>query len=274
MKIATWNVNSIRARITNFMDWIKIDDPDLVLLQELKCTEEQFPFFEFETLGYNINVVGQKGRNGVAIFSKYRMFDISKSLPTYNIVDEDDTARYIEAYIDYNGKVIKIISVYVPNGSPTVEETRQGVDDLTKTDTFYNKMKFIDRLKIKMKETIKNNEIAFFCGDYNICPNLYIDVYTPKKDGVISCTQNERDKFQELLDVGMNDIWRTMNPDLHEYSWWGYRPYQMFEKNQGYRLDAILTTPEATKLVKSCYINKKIRAQTTPSDHAPMICEI
>ena len=136
-------------------------------------------------------------------------------------------------------------------------------------------MIFCDRLKMKLKESIDNNEIAIYGGDYNICPNLYMDVYSPSKDGVITCTEQERQKFREFLETGVKDIWRDLNPDFKEFSWWGYRPYTMWEKNQGYRLDALLTTPEATKLVKASKIfSKETRGKEKASDHAPITCEV
>ncbi len=274
MKIATWNVNSIRARILNFIDWVREANPDVVLLQELKCTDNEFPYSEADSLGYNIEVFGEKGRNGVAILSKFRLYDVVKGLPLYGIVESDSESRYLEACVDYKGKVIKLISVYVPNGGPSVVDARNGISDVTATKNFAMKMKFEDRLRKKLEETVKNNEIAFFGGDYNVCPNLYMDVYSPKKDGSITCTEQERQKFKELLSSGVVDIWRELNPELQEYTWWGYRPYTMFEKNQGYRLDAILTTPEASKLVKGCEIYREVRGKEKASDHVPMMCEL
>ena len=272
MKIATWNVNSIRSRINNFLEFIKIENPDVILLQELKCLQDQFPFFEFDYLKYNIEIVAEKGRNGVAILSKYKLYDIQKKMPINDNIG--DSARYIEGYIDINDKTIKVSSIYVPNGAPTVLDEKKGYSDITKTETFKKKMIFEDNLKKVFENSIKNNEIAFYGGDYNVCPNLNMDVYSPKKDGTITNTEEERQKFKELLNTGMIDIWRKKNINLKEYSWWGYRPYTMFEQNQGYRLDAFLITPNTENLVIDCYINKDIRKQEKPSDHAPIICKI
>lgn len=274
MKIATWNVNSIRARIPNFLNWVKEEDPDIILLQELKCTSDQFPYLELESLNYNVEILGEKARNGVAILSKYRLYDVVKELPTYGIVESDNEARYIEAMLDYNGKPLKVVSVYVPNGGPSVMDVKNNIKDITKTEKFDLKMKFEDRLKLKFQEFIDNDETVFIGGDYNVCPNLYIDVYTPKKDGSITNTEQERQKFRELLEIGMCDVWRYLNPDLQDYTWWGYRPYFMWEKNQGYRLDAILTTPSAKNMVKSCKICRDVRSAEKASDHVPMVCEI
>lgn len=273
LKIATWNVNSIRARLDRFIEWVKEENPDVLLLQELKCTDEQFPFFELECLNYNIATSGQKARNGVAILSKYPLYDINKRLPLYDLVEVDEDARYIEAYFDYNNKVIKVASIYVPNGGPTVLELQNQIKDYTLTESFDKKMKFYERLKLHFTNDIKNSEIAFFGADYNTCPTLF-DMYSVKKDGDICCYYKEREKFQQFIDIGMSDIWRKLNPDIQEYSWWNYR-MNGWAKNQGLRLDAILTTPEATKLVQNCKIySKETRGKEKASDHVPMMCEI
>lgn len=265
IKISTWNVNSIRSRIINLKNWVKESKPDIILLQELKCLDEQFPHLELADLNYNIVLKGQKSYNGVAIMSKFPLYDVVYDLPLYNISENDLESRYIEARCDINGKSLKISSVYVPNGGTTEE-----VEDITETEKFYNKMRFYKRLQKKFEEDIKNKENAIYGGDFNVCPNLYIDVYSPKKDGSITCHFKERDTFQNLLDVGINDVFRNKNKDLMEFSWWGYRPITMFEKNQGYRLDAILTNKFTNDYVVDCYIEKYVRGQNKPSDHAPM----
>lgn len=271
MRISTWNVNSIRARIPNLLNWIKKTNQDIILLQELKCTDDQFPLLELSNLNYNIIFKGQKSYNGVAILSKYKLYDVMYNLPTYDIIDNDNESRYIEAKFDINGKTVRIASIYVPNGSPASDFTG---DDVTETERFYNKMRFYDRLEKLFKESIKNDDIAFFGGDFNVCPILEKDVYSIKKDGVITCNKKERDKFKKFLDIGMHDTFRELNEDIVEFSWWGYRPFSMFEKNQGFRLDAILTTTNSFKLVKDCFIEKEIRGTERPSDHAPMSCII
>jgi exodeoxyribonuclease-3 len=265
IKISTWNVNSIRARIFNLIDWLKNTNPDVVLLQELKCADEQFPILELSNLNYNIIFKGQKSYNGVAIMSKFPLYDTNYNLPTYNIVENDKDSRYIEARFDHNGTTFKVSSVYVPNGGTTEE-----VDDITETEKFYSKIKFYRRLKQKFDEDIKNQENVIYGGDFNVCPNLYMDVYSVKKDGSITCHAKERTEFAEFLKIGMHDVFREKNKDLMEFTWWGYRPFSMFEKNQGFRIDAILTNDISNKYVKDCFIEREIRKQERPSDHAPM----
>lgn len=272
LKIATWNINSIRARISVILSWLRKENPDILLVQELKCENSQFPFFEFESLGYNIEIAGQKARNGVAIFSKYPLYNVNKSLPLFDLINEDNDARYIEAYIDYNKQSIKVASVYVPNGGPTVAELKN-LTSVTDTETFRKKMMFYDRLNLLFQENIKHNEFAIFGGDYNVCPNLYMDVHSLKKDGSITCTKQEREKFQSFLNADMCDIWRELNKDLRDYSWYGYRPYYMWEKRLGYRIDSLLVTPKIKQLITKCDIYSiGVRDQEKASDHVPMMC--
>lgn len=274
MKIATWNVNSIRARIENFLQWVNEENPDIILLQEIRCTNEQFPYSAFDDLNYNIEVLGEKSRNGVAIFSKFKIYDVVNKLPLYNMVDKDDSSRYLEASIDYGGKVIKIASIYVPNGGPSAIDIKNDIKDYTTTDNFNFKMKFDDRLNKRFQQSIKDGEIGIFAGDFNVCPNLYMDVYSVDKDGSITCTEQERQKFEIFIESGMTDVWRDRNKELRDYTWWGYRPYYMWEKNYGYRLDAIMATPNANKIIEDCKICREVRAQDKASDHVPMVCEI
>jgi exodeoxyribonuclease-3 len=201
--------------------------------------------------------------------SKFPLYDVKYDLPTYGIVEVDNEARYLEARFDFGGESFKIASIYVPNGGTTEE-----VEDVTETEKFYNKIKFYRRLRCKFQEDIKNQENAIYGGDFNVCPNLYIDVYSIKKDGDITCNIKERQEFEEFLKIGMHDVFREKNRDLMEFTWWGYRPFNMFQKNQGYRLDAILTNEISNKYIKSCAVEKKIREQERPSDHAPLSCEL
>lgn len=267
IKIATWNVNSIRSRILNLKNYTNSANPDIILLQELKCTEEQFPSSEFSNFNYNIILKGQKAYNGVAIMSKFPLYDICNELPLYNLTDEDNDSRYIEARFDYNGKTFKVASVYVPNG-----DTSENVKDATETEKFYNKIKFYKRLKQHFLNDIKNDEFSIYGGDFNTCPEL-IDMYSIKKDGDICCNIKERIEFKEFINIGMCDIFRNFNKDIIEFSWWGYRA-KSWEKNQGLRLDALLVHKNNINKIKDCKIDKNIRAEEHPSDHVPMHCII
>lgn len=274
MRIATWNVNSLRARLPNLTSWVGAQRPDILLLQELKCTEQQFPSSELADLGYNIEIFGQKARNGVAIFSKFPLWGVSRGLSVEKSGSPSEDARYLEANFDYGGLTIGVASIYVPNGGPSVLDIRGGMDDVRSTENFQGKMDFFDRLGARFRESLGRGEIALFGGDYNVCPNLQMDVYSQKKDGSITCTEEERQKFKCLLATGVRDVWRDLNPQLREYSWWGYRPYYMWEKNQGFRLDAILASPRAACAVRGCRIHSEVRGEEKASDHAPIICEL
>ena len=271
IKIATWNVNSIRSRIQNILKWIKISKPDILLLQELKCTNENFPYLEFESLGYNIEVVGQKAYNGVAIFSKFRLDGVIKSLPLYDIEKENDNeARYIEALINADGNVFTIASVYVPNGT---ECNLKNGEKLDETEKFYHKLRFYERIKERFKIALHNDEKLIMGGDFNTCPEL-IDMYSIKKDGDICCHKNERAKLREILNLGIFDVFRKFHVEHDVFSWWRYRSGG-WEKNEGLRLDLFLSTPNLIDYIVSSNIeSKETRGEIKPSDHSPVVCEI
>lgn len=273
LKIITWNVNSIRSRLENVRTYIELCKPDILLLQELKCTEEQFPFEYFDDLNYNIVVKAQKTYNSVAIFSKFPLYAVEKELPLYDIDTEDNEARYIEACFDYDNKQFKVASIYVPNGGPNADDIRNDVKDLTTTERFDYKIKFYRRLLKHFDLAIKNKENVFFGGDFNTCPEI-IDMYSVKKDGDICCHYKERDEFVKFIKLGMVDTYRYLNPTKQEFSWWNYRANGWL-KNQGLRLDVILSTPESLKLVKKCEIHAiETRGKDKPSDHVPVYVEL
>lgn len=159
IKIATWNVNSIRSRIPNVLKWLETSKPDILLLQELKCTNENFPYSEFENLGYNIEVVGQKAYNVVAIFSRFKLDEVVKFLPLYNIErEEDKEARYIETLVNIDGNVFSIASVYLPNGTECNPDNLEKLDEREK---FYRKLRFYERLREGFKIALHNGEKLF-----------------------------------------------------------------------------------------------------------------
>jgi exodeoxyribonuclease-3 len=270
IKIATWNVNSIRSRLPNFKEWVEDSKPDIVCIQELKCEENTFPKEEIEDLGFNIAMNLQKTYNGVAILSKFPMEDIFKDLPNYRIDGDDEEKRYIEAVVNVNKKAIRIASIYVPNGAQMEMAPGQEVNQ---TERFHYKMKFFDRLKKRFEEILKYDEIGFFCGDYNVCPEIF-DMYSPKKDGDVTCHIDERKKFRAFLNIGMVDTFRAKNPNKQEFTWWDYRT-KGWENSRGLRLDHILSTPLGIDKVKSCDIeSKETRGKDKPSDHAPVVCVV
>jgi len=271
IKVATWNVNSIRSRIVNLVDWIKISNPDIILLQELKCLTDQFPYIDLEGLGYNIEVLGQKAYNGVAILSKFRIDEVAKTLPLYNIEKiPDNDSRYLEVLLNINKTVVKIASAYIPNGT---DLNPGNTIPLDKTEKFFHKLRFYERIRERFKEALKKDEYFIMGGDFNTCPEL-IDMYSIKKDGDICCHKDERTKIREILNLGIHDVLRDFHKENDIFSWWRYRSFG-WEKNQGLRLDLILATPNLIDKITSCDIeSKETRGKERPSDHAPVVCEI
>lgn len=259
LSIATWNVNSIRSRLQHLLEWLRSDKaPDIVCLQELKVEDHGFPAMEIEELGYNIAIHGQKSYNGVGILSKYSLEDVVRGLPGN---DGDDHARYIEALACVNSTVVRVASVYVPNG--------QAVD----SDKFAYKMRFFDLLKARMAHLLTLDEMTVIGGDYNIAP-YPIDVYDPAKlDGTVCYHPLERDKIRTIMHLGYYDAFRTLHPEKQEFSWWDYRGAS-WKMNQGMRIDHLLLSPPAVDRLNICGTLLDMRAAEKASDHTPVICTL
>lgn len=251
MKIVAWNVNSVRARLENVMEWIKGHQPDVLLLQEIKCQEETFPREAIEDLGYNIAIHGQKTFNGVAILSKFPIEDVVRNIPTF----EDEQARYIEAVT--NG--VRVASVYVPNGQ-TVG-----------SDKYAYKLIFLEKLRLHLAAVLNYEEAFVIGGDYNIAPTD-LDVAKPEQwREEILCSTAERNAYAALLNLGYSDSFRIDHPTDKLFSWWDYRSGS-WEKNDGLRIDHLLLSPQATDRLKKTGIEKDARGKEKASDHAPVWC--
>lgn len=259
IKIATWNVNSVRSRLAHLIDYLRSDKaPDILLLQEIKCVTEKFPYLEIEDLGYNVVAQGQKTYNGVAIISKYPIEDVVNKLPAE---DSDEQARYIEALISTGSTPLRVASVYVPNGN------------MVGSEKFQYKMRFLDRLYNHAKELLSYNEALIIAGDYNIAPEA-IDVHDPEKlEGTICYHIDERKKFRELESLGLTDIYRLLHPNKTQYSWWDYRA-GAWSQNKGYRIDHLMLSPEALDICKDSDVDLEPRDKEKPSDHTPVWCEV
>jgi len=254
MKIVTWNVNSVNARLPNITRWIAANDPDVVLLQELKCMDDGFPTEAFEELGYNVAVFGQKSWNGVAILSKHDIEDIKKGLDGD---DTDEQSRYIEATI--NG--CRIAGLYLPNGNP--------ID----TEKYPYKLKWMDRLYARAQEMLELNIPVIMGGDYNIIPEDR-DCYDPHAwAGDALFKLESRQKFRALEHLGYTEAYRALNDNKVEYSFWDYQRGS-WQKGNGIRIDHFLLSPEATDRLKNCTIDKMPRGEDKASDHVPVILEI
>tara|TARA_B110000211_G_scaffold219568_1_gene265455 strand:+ start:710 stop:1486 length:777 start_codon:yes stop_codon:yes gene_type:complete len=253
MKIISWNVNSVRARIENILTYIKDSNPDILFLQEIKTQNENFPFETFKNIGYHSYVFGQKSYNGVAFLSKSKIEDINNNF----IKDKLKQSRIITGEISIKKKKIKLINIYVPNGNP--------VD----TDKYDYKKNWLTLFIKAIKNELSSNSNIIISGDFNVIPEE-IDVYDAsryEKDALFKL--EIRKKYRELLNLGFNDIYRYFNKSKEEYTFWDYFAGS-WQKNYGMRIDHFLISKNLVENVQSININKKPRAKTKPSDHTPI----
>jgi exodeoxyribonuclease III len=257
MKISSWNVNSVRARSSNIINYLKLSKPDILMIQEIKTEKENFPFEEFKTLGYNSYVFGQKAYNGVAFLSKKNINKINLKF----INDTKNQSRIIEGEIKSNSTIIKLINIYVPNGNPI------------NTDKFIYKKEWFSLFIKKIKETLLKNKNIIIGGDFNVIPNE-IDVFDYKRYENDALFKLEiRKKFRELINLGFCDIYRHLHKDKQEYTFWDYMAGS-WQKNYGMRIDHFLVSNHLLDKIKNVSINKKPRSNIKPSDHTPIELEI
>jgi len=257
MKIATWNVNSIRARINNIKKYLKSSSPDIVFFQEIKTEEYSYPFNEIDKLGYISYVNGQKSYNGVSILSKKKLSQINKVLPG----DKIKQSRLISAKIKIRNKDVEIINIYVPNGNPV------------NTEKYIYKLNWIDLFIKEIKKKLTNNIQLIIAGDFNIIPEEK-DVYAPEKYLDDALFRLEvRKKYRTLINLGLHDVFRNFNKNKGCYTFWDYMQGS-WQKNNGLRIDHILVSNNLIDLIKKIEIKKNIRNQIKPSDHVPVECVI
>ena len=250
MKIATWNVNSIRVRLQQVLDWLALEQPEILCLQEIKITNELFPVDPFEALGYQVMVSGQKTYNGVAILSRYDSTEVLEGFPDY---DAQGQKRLIAATV---GK-IRVVNVYVPNGS---------APDSPK---FTYKLEFINQLRNYLQKLHLNEEHLVLVGDFNIAPEAR-DVYDPEAmEGEIGFHPEERSALAELKDWGFEDVFRRHHEEGGLYSWWDYRA-AAFRRDMGLRIDHIWATPALSALSVDSGMDKTQRSLPQPPDHIPV----
>jgi exodeoxyribonuclease-3 len=263
MKIASFNVNSINARLPRILEWFDKAKPDVAVLQEIKCVDEKFPASEFEDRGYNIHVHGQKTYNGVALLSKFPFEEAKKGLPGD---DADDHARYIEAVVTPKGeKPVRVIGIYAPNGNPAPGPK------------FDYKLKWLKRLKKHIAELLALEEAMVIAGDYNVIPQAE-DVYNPKaweKDALF--LPESRAALREILNLGLTDAIRQIHPTKTLYTFWDYQG-GAWEKDHGLRIDHILLSPQAADRLKDAGVDRVERGRSSgeakPSDHVPVWVEL
>jgi exodeoxyribonuclease III len=258
MKIATWNVNSLKARLPLVLDYLRAAKPDVALLQETKCTDDSFPALELEELGYTIARHGQKTYNGVAILSKYPLEDVLSGLPGD---PADDQARYIEAVIHAPGRPVRVASIYVPNGNPP------------DTPKFDYKLAWLRRLRTHAKHLLAFEEALVLGGDMNVILSDD-DVHDPRAwEGDALFRPESIGALRTILNLGMADAYRACHTEPHRYTFWDYQA-GAWAKDHGIRIDYLLLSPQATDRLAACAIDKQVRGWEKPSDHVPVWAEI
>ncbi|MDC3347831.1 exodeoxyribonuclease III [Paracoccaceae bacterium] len=254
MRIASFNINGVKARLPALLQWLEEASPDVALLQEIKSVDEGFPREPIEDLGYNIETHGQKGFNGVAILSKRPIEDVSRGLPGD---PEDEQARWIEATISGETRAVRVCGLYLPNGNPTPGPK------------YDYKLAWMERLQARAEELIASEEIALMAGDYNVIPQAE-DVHNPDQwTGDALYLPQTRAAWRRLLALGYTEAFRALNTAPLNYTFWDYQA-GAWNKNNGIRIDHFLLTPPAADLLLDCQIDKKPRAGEKPSDHTPI----
>jgi len=259
MKIATWNVNSVKARLDTVSTWLAQAAPDIVCLQEIKTTDEGFPSDVFEGLGYNAVMHGQKSYNGVAILSKRPAEDVVKGLPES---DGDDHARYIEAVFSTDkGGIVRVASIYAPNGNPPG------------TERFDYKLAWLERLNRHAARLLALEEPLILCGDYNVIPTAD-DCHDPKAWAGDALFQPEtRAAYRRICNLGLSDAFRACHAEPRRYTFWDYQAGS-WTKDHGIRIDHMLLSPQAADCLLDCVIDRHVRGWEKPSDHVPVLCQL
>ena len=262
MKIATFNINGIKARAQALPDWLDEAQPDVVVLQEIKSVDEAFPREIFEERGYNVETHGQKSFNGVAILSKLPLEDVRRGLPGD---DSDEQARWIEATV-VGKQAIRICGLYLPNGNP-VELEADGSP--VAGGKYAYKLAWMERLKARAQALMAGEMPALMAGDYNIIPQAE-DAKRPEvwvEDALFR--PESRAAFQRIVNLGFTEAFRARHQGPGHYSFWDYQA-GAWNRNDGIRIDHFLLTPQAADLLLDCQIDKDVRGREKPSDHVPV----
>lgn len=257
MKIASFNINGIKARLPALLDWLKEASPDVALLQEIKSIDENFPREPIEDLGYTVETHGQKGFNGVAILSKLPLEDVSRGLPGD---DEDEQARWIEATV-MGETAVRVCGLYLPNGNPVPGPK------------YDYKLAWMDRLHARAQDLLALEEPALMAGDYNIIPQAE-DAKRPDdwRDDALFMLES-RTAYRKILNLGFTEALRSRNIAPETYTFWDYQA-GAWNKNDGIRIDHFLLTPQCADLLNDCQIDKDVRDREKPSDHVPIWVEL
>lgn len=254
MKIATWNINGVKARLETVLAWLKEAEPEIACLQEIKSVDENFPREAIEELGYNIETHGQKSFNGVALLSKRPLEDVQRRLPGD---DSDEQARFIEGTVSTDDGAVRVGCLYLPNGNPLG------------TEKFPYKLGWMDRLIAHAKLRLDDEIPYLLLGDYNVIPDP-VDAKNPENWGNDALFQPEsRQKFRTLTHLGFTEAVRACTDAPETFTFWDYQA-GAWQKNNGIRIDHILLSPQASDLMAGCGIDKHVRGWEKPSDHVPV----
>ena len=254
MRIATWNVNSIKQRLDGALAWLAERQPDIVCMQETKCVDDAFPREPFELLGYNVAVHGQKTFNGVALLSKFPFDEVTVGLPGDHT---DDHARFMEAVISTASGAMRVATIYLPNGNPP------------DTDKYPYKLGWMKRLLAYARERLTLGEPLILAGDYNVIPAA-ADASNPEAwAGDALFLPQTRLAFQSLINLGLTDAVRATTDEAGVYTFWDYQA-GAWQKNRGIRIDHLLLSPEAADCLAEAGIDRHVRSWEKPSDHVPV----
>ena len=258
MKITTWNINGVKARLESALTYLRQESPDVICLQEIKSVDENFPTAAFEDLGYNVATHGQKGFNGVAILSKQPFDEVTPRLPGD---DSDEQARFIEAIVSVPSGAVKVASIYLPNGNP--------ID----TEKFAYKLAWMQRLAKHARSLLADEMPLVLAGDYNVIPEP-ADAKRPEAwTGDALFQPESRSAFRALINEGFTDAVRQCHPDPGVYSFWDYQA-GAFQKDNGIRIDHLLLSPQAADRLDSAGVDRFTRGWEKPSDHVPVWVEL
>ena len=254
MKIATWNINGVRARLDGLLTWLQEAEPDVVCLQEIKTVEDGFPAAAIAELGYNAAVLGQKGFNGVALLSRHPLEDVRKGLP-----EEPDPgqSRYIEAVVSLHDTVVRVASIYLPNGNPVASEK------------FTYKLAWMDRLERHAAHLLTLEEPLVLAGDFNVIPQP-VDAKRPEAwTGDALFQPQSRAALRRLAALGLTDALRLCHPEAGVYTFWDYQA-GAWQKDDGIRIDHLLLSPQAADGLQGANVDRFTRGWEKPSDHVPV----
>jgi exodeoxyribonuclease-3 len=262
MQIATWNINSINARLETALRWFEEARPDVACLQEIKCVDEKFPTEAFERLGYNVAVHGQKTYNGVAILSKTPLEDVRKGLPGSDLLTdgEDDHARYLEAVIS-GPRPVRVASIYLPNGNPAPGPK------------FDYKLRWMARLNEHARDLLALEEPLALVGDYNVIPEPRDAAHPENWTGDALFQPQSREAFRALKWLGLTEAFLAVDGSPEAYTFWDYQA-GAWQRNNGIRIDHALLSPQAADHLKACVIHRDVRGWDKPSDHVPVVIEL